>query len=212
MAAQYTQAPNPNPNPTLVQQTAGNTNIADILRRWGLSEVKDWMPTWHELGMYVVVTLILYLVGALMYYNDIQYNVKKYSQCYKDKNSVQSNGTFVADATNQRGDKLYTVKYNMGAKTFSVDCGCPEGVVSNTFPNIDVFNLTTQTVQTIDSKMCSCQNQLYNPTRDTIYYKGYPGIVRFMNTASLYKDPIEKQKKSDTTFFDFALNGEKGSI
>ena len=204
MADQYSPAP--------VQQTAGNTNLTDMLRRWGLSEVKDWLPSWHELGMYVVVTLILYLVGALIYYNDIQNKVKKTSQCYKDKNSVQSNGTFIADATNQRGDKLYNVKYNLGAKTFNVECGCPEGLVSNTFPNIDVFNLATQQVQTIDSKMCSCEKQLYNPTTDTIYYKGYPGVVRFMNTASLYTNAQDKQKKSDTSFFDIALNGEKGSI
>ncbi|NDB87111.1 MAG: hypothetical protein EB127_31160, partial [Alphaproteobacteria bacterium] len=200
------------PAPAPVQQTAGNTNITDMLRRWGLSEVKDWFPSWHELGMYVVVTLILYLVGALMYYNDIQNKVKKTSQCYKDKNSVKSNGTFVADATNQRGDKLYSVKYNMGAKTYSVECGCPEGLVSNTFPNIDVFNLSTQSVQTIDNKMCSCEKQLYNPASDTIYYKGYPGIVRFMNTASLYTNAEDKQKKSDTAFFDIALNGDKSSI
>jgi hypothetical protein len=206
MAAQHNSALYP------VQQISDNTNLSETLRSWGLSELKDWMPSWHELGMYVVVTLILYLVGSLMYYNSIQDKVKKTSQCYKDKNSVQSNGTFVADATNQRGDKLYSVKYNLGAKAFSVDCSCPEGLVSNTFPNIDVFNLSTQSVQTIDSKMCSCDKQLYNPTTDTIYYKGYPGVVRFMNTASLYTSQQDKQKKSDTSFFDIALNGDKSTL
>lgn len=173
---------------------------------WG-SLLSYWVPTARELFLYVVLLLVTYLFGALMYYNSIQMRVRKESVCYRDKSSSKSNDSFYATATNQNKDPLYKVGYNFGTKTYSVECACPEGKVANTFPNIDVFNLSTQTVQTIDSKMCSCDKQLYNPTTDTVYFTGYPGLVRFMNTASLYSSGEEKQKKSDTTFFDTALNG-----
>lgn len=142
-----------------------------------------------------------------MYYNNIQLRVKKESACYRDKTTTTQNGVFYATATNQHRDPMYKVGYNFGAKTFSVDCACAEGTVANTFPKVDVFNLSTQQVQTIDSQMCSCDKQLYNPTTDTVYFTGYPGVVRFMNTASLYSSGSDKQKLSDTTFFDTALNG-----
>jgi hypothetical protein len=142
-----------------------------------------------------------------MYYNDVQLRVKNNSQCYKDRNAAKSTDIYTVTATNQNRDPLYKVNYSFGAKSYDVQCACKEGPVANTFPNIDVYNIGTQTVQTIDNKMCSCDTQLYNPASDTMYFSGYPGLVRFMNTASLYTDPSTKQAKSDTTFFDTAING-----
>jgi len=166
-----------------------------------------WLPELRELFLYVVVILLLYLFGALMYYNNIQQRVKATSSCYKNNNSV-SNGSYVANAVDKNNHPLYNVSYNFPAKSYSVDCACTPGNVANTYPNIDVFNLATQTVQTIPNKMCSCDQQYYNPgTNDTIYFTGYPRVVRFMNTAALYANPTDKNAKADTTFFDTALNG-----
>lgn len=181
---------------------AAPTQVLDTMKDF----IDKWKPSLTEVILYVVVLFVIYLFGALMYYNNIQMRVKRESACYRDKTSATQNGVFYATATNQNRDPLYKVGYNFGAKTFSVDCACTEGSVANTFPSVDVFNLSTQQVQTIDSQMCSCEKQLYNPTTDTIYFTGYPGVVRFMNTASLYSGS-DKQKLSDTTFFDTALNG-----
>ena len=173
-----------------------------------MKSLKWWIPSAHEAILYFILVLLLYIFGSLMFYNSIQMNVKATSRCYKDKKSTLANGTFVANAVNQNNDKLYTVGYNFGAKSYNVQCACPEGKVTNTFPNIDVFDLNTQTVQTMDSKVCACDKQYFNPLAgDTIYYNGYPGVVRFMNTASLYNSQSDKTKKADTTFFDTALNG-----
>jgi hypothetical protein len=185
--------------------TAAATATTAAAKWW--TSLEEWKPTMTEFVLYVVIVLVLYIFGSLMYYNSIQMKVKNESACYRDKRLSTSDGSYYATATNQNNEALYKVGYNFGQKSYSVDCACTPGSVANTFPTVDVFNLNTQAVQTIESKMCSCDKQLYNPTSDSIYFSGYPGIVRFMNTASLYKNTTEKQAKSDTTFFDTALNG-----
>jgi hypothetical protein len=181
-----------------------NTSIA--MPKQSKLPLQWWLPDVRELFLYVVVVLLTYLFGALMYYNSIQRQVKRTSSCYQNNFSI-SNGSYFASAVNDKNKPLYKVGYNFPAKSYSVDCACTPGNIANTFPNIDVFNLATQTVQTIPNKMCSCDQQYYNPPTNTIYFTGYPGVVRFMNTSALYGTTTEKQAKADTTFFDTALNG-----
>jgi len=176
------------------------------LTKW-INELEWWLPSFNEALLYIVVALLLYIFGSLMYYNNIQLRVKQTSQCYKDKNSVTNNGSYYATAVNQNNDKLYNVNYDFGAKSYTIDCACNPGDVINTFPAFDIYNLATQKVNTVDHKLCSCDKQLYTLGSDSVYYTGYPGIVRFMNTAALYSDAKEKDAKADATFFDTALNG-----
>lgn len=164
-------------------------------------------PDIYELLVFVVFISAIYMISALYFYSSVQSRVKSESRCMRDKQSVSSNGVFTVTASNQRNEPLYTVGYNMSAKSYAVECSCPAGEVTNTYPNIDVFDLNTQQAHRIDSKVCACDKQYYSPNFDSIYYSGYPGVKRFMNTASLYSNSTDVQTKADSSFFDAALNG-----
>ena len=78
--------------------------------------------------------------------------------------------------------------------------------MTNTYPNIDVYNLNTRQAQRINSKVCSCDQQYYSPTTDSIYYAGYPGVTRFMRSASGLSTEADVNNKADTSFFEDAIN------
>ena len=94
----------------------------------------------------------------------------------------------------------------MPSKTYSVDCACKSGPVTNTYPNIDVYNLETRQTMRIPQKICNCDKQYYVPGYDSIYFSGYPGVTRFMNSASTIGNDSDVQTQADTSFFDAALN------
>jgi hypothetical protein len=170
--------------------------------------INSFKPTsFTEVLLFGVSLISVYLIGVLLFYNSVQMSVKKTSRCYRDKQAVTSSGTFTATATNQRNEPLYTVGYNMASKSFSVDCACPAGSVANTYPNIDIYNISTQQANRIDNKMCSCDKQYYAPAYDSIYYTGYPGVTRFMNSAAQISDSSQVTSKADTSFFTDALYG-----
>ena len=168
-----------------------------------MNDLSWWTPSLHEFGMFVAVITTLFIIASLFHYNSVQVRVKKESRCLREKNSIKSNGIYVATAANKHNDPLYKVGYNMAAKSYSVECACKEGNVANTFPNINVYNLSTQTVQQIDQKLCSCEKQYLAPT-DSVYFSGYPGVVRFMNSAAS-KNGAKALQTSDVSFFDTAL-------
>ena len=151
----------------------------------------------------------IYIFFALIFYNKVQLDIKTKSQCYLARRAVTSTGTFTATGKNQQGSHLFTVGYDMPSKSYSLECACPEGPVTNTYPNVDVYNLQTQQAMRIPEKICSCDKQYYTPGYDTIYYSGYPGVTRFMNTASLVDEAADVQYQADTSFFDSALNPAK---
>lgn len=166
------------------------------------------MPVdFYEVGLFSVFIIALYLIFVLFFYDSVMNTVTQTSRCYRANQSANSNGVFTANASNQKGDSLYTVAYDMGAKTYNVECACPTGNVLNTYPKIDVYNLNTQQAQRIDKKMCSCDKQYYSPVMDSIYYSGYPGITRFMNSASILTTPEQVQSQADTSFFEDSLYG-----
>jgi len=162
-----------------------------------------------ELVLFGLFISAIYIIFALMFYNQVQLDIKTKSQCYLAKRAVTSTGTFTATAQNQQGSQLYRVGYDMPSKSYTVDCACPEGPVTNTYPNVDVYNLQTQQTMRLSEKICSCDKQYYTPGYDTIYYSGYPGVTRFMNTASLVDHAADVQYQADTSFFDSALNPAK---
>ena len=162
-----------------------------------------------EIVLFVLVLASIYIISALWFYNTVQLKIQNESQCYLAKQSVSNTGAYVATAKNENGNSLYTVTYNMPAKSFSVDCACSPGTVTNTFPNIDVYNLQTQQTMRIPNQICPCDKQYYVPGYDKIYYSGYPGITRFMNTASTVEKDEDIQTRADTSFFQSALNPKK---
>jgi len=169
--------------------------------------VQTMVPTFYESILFTVLMVSLYVLCLLFFYSTVELQVKTDSRCYRDMQSATSTGTYTATASNQRGEPLYAVSYNMGAKSFAVNCACPAGNVANTYPNIDVYNLNTQQAQRIDNKMCSCDKQYYSPSYDSIYFSGYPGVTRYMNSASTIASESDVKTKADTSFFQTALAG-----
>ena len=197
------QAPTP-PQTGIIGKAAAKASasletIYDILKPVSVS----------EMVLFLLVICAVYIISALWFYNTVQLQINNNSQCYLAKQAVSNTGAYIANATNENGNKLYTVTYNMPAKSFSVDCACKSGTVTNTFPNIDVYNLQTQQTMRIPQQICPCDKQYYVPGHDQIYYSGYPGITRFMNTASTIENAAEVQTKADTSFFQAALNPTK---
>jgi hypothetical protein len=162
-----------------------------------------------EIVLFVLVLTAIYIISALWFYNTVQLRINNESQCYLAKQSVSNTGSYIATATNENGNKLYKVVYNMPAKSFKVECACTPGNVTNTYPNIDVYNLQTQQTMRIANQICPCDKQYYVPGYDKIYYSGYPGITRFMNTASTIQNDEDVQTQADTSFFQAALNPTK---
>jgi hypothetical protein len=159
-----------------------------------------------EIVLFILLMTSIYVITALIFYNQIQLDINTKSQCYLSRKAVTSTGAFTATAQNGKGNSLYTVSYDMPSKSYSVDCSCPSGSVTNTYPNVDVYNLQTQKTMRITNKVCGCDKQYYTPGYDQIYFSGYPGVTRFMNTASLISETSNIQSEADTSFFQAALN------
>ena len=159
-----------------------------------------------EIVLFILLMTAIYIITALLFYNQVQIQIRTKSQCYLANKSVTSSGAFTATAQNSKGSPLYTVSYSMPSKSFEVDCACPTGNVTNTFPDVDVYNLKTQKAMRLPHQICACDKQYYVPGYDSMYYSGYPGVTRFMNTASTISDPSKIQKEADTSFFQAALN------
>ena len=150
------------------------------------------LPTWPEFFTFFVMFILLLVMFALFHNNSIQKDVRKQSRCARAKEIGRTAGQYVVKAFNKNNQELYQVGYDLSTREVTVDCACPQGKVSNTFKNIPIYNLNTQTTQKINEKSCACDQSYYRPN-DTIYYKGYPGLVSFMNSQ-------------DTSFFKAALD------
>ena len=176
--------------------------------RGGLKSVYDLLKpvSISEVILFILLLTAIYILTALTFYNDIQLKINTSSQCYLAKKAITSTGAFIGTAQNGTGNPLYRVSYDMPSKTYSVDCACKSGPVTNTYENIDVYNLETRQTMRIPQKICKCDKQYYVPGYDSIYFSGYPGVTRFMNSASTIGNASDVQTQADTSFFDAALN------
>lgn len=138
-----------------------------------------------EIILYIAVITIVIILIRLFHYNSIERKVKLTSRCLREQTKGQRSGRFSVTAANQYNKPMYKVTYDMNAKSYSVDCACKQGNVINNFQNIPVYDLRdpSNPMKTIGSKMCQCENELVSNSR--VYYNGYPGLIRFMNS----KDP-----------------------
>ena len=182
-----------------ISDKIGLQNIFDVLRPVSLTEIV----------LFILLMTAIYVITALIFYNQVQLDINTKSQCYLSRKAVTSTGAFTAVAQNEKGNALYSVAYDMPSRSYNLECACPEGPVTNTYPNIDVFNLQTQKTMRINNKVCGCDKQYYTPGYDNIYFSGYPGVTRFMNTASLISETSNIQSQADTSFFQSALNPNK---
>jgi len=183
------------------------TNVTNVTKG-GISSIYDVLKpvSVSEIVLFILLMTAIYILTALIFYNQIQLKINTESQCYLASKAITSTGTFTATAQNANGSPLYTVGYNIPSKSYSLECACPKGSITNTFPNVDVYDLKTQQATRIGNQVCGCDKQYYTPGYDSIYYSGYPGVTRFMNTASLVSKPSDLQSQADTSFFESSLN------
>jgi hypothetical protein len=154
-----------------------------------------WIPSLHEMFLYIIVLLVLYLFGSLVYYNEIQMRVTKESACYRDKQSVLRDGTYTVTAKDKSNNSLYRVEYNLAAKQYTLQPACTKGNVVNTFKDIPVYDLQKNSKGIAELTM-SCDRALETDNVDDVYYVGHPGLVRFMNSVK------DTPNTPNTSFFE----------
>ena len=151
------------------------------------------MPSLAEVAIFMFIFITMIILLRLYHYSSAKRLVYKNSRCYKNKQRGSLGGKYIVSAVNANNEKLYDVAYDIPAKQFQVSCECEPGKVVNTFKDIYVYNLSTNSSEKINTKICQCKNDLKSDGHT--YYQGYPGIVRYMNS-----------KGKDTTFFTTDLN------
>ena len=167
------------------------------MEKYDITNIKWWQPSnWQEVAIFILAIFLTYWVVQIYQYNTVQNELIKNSRCYKNKHAVTAGVQYVT-AKNADNKPLYTVGYNLTSKQTSIDCGCKDGTVMNKF-SIPVYDLSTNSVSVVD-KQCACDSPLLSASAN-IYYDGYPGLIRFMNTASVSKN-IQNDPTIDTSFF-----------
>lgn len=150
-----------------------------------------WMPSLSEFITFVVLMSVLFLMVVFFHYSAIQKQVKMTSRCYSAKQKALVGGKYLVTANNQQNQPVYRVGYDLGAKSYTVDCACNPGNTPVTIPSIKVFNMRSMNDDYVKDKICQCDQYVYNPG-DQLNYSGYPAIVRYMNTndASFFTNKL----------------------
>ena len=173
----------------------GNDNltiISDIL-----DEIYDIFTSPYYIGEFLLnlfFVILVIIITVIIYWDTINNMVSSKSRCKRQLNIINNtNGEYLINARDKNNNKLFNISYNISAKSTNVECDCNEGDVVNTFENINVRNLRTNTDTTIN-KTCSC-DKYYDTGAGglEILYDGEPGIIRYMNT-------------NDNEFFINAMN------
>jgi len=176
----------------------------DILKykvsQFNLTSIGWWIPSGHEIFIFLISIILLFILVMLFHYNSIQNRVKKESRCLRENKEKTASGVYTVTATNSRNKPLYRVGYNLGAKQYSLECACNPGDVVNTFKNIHVYDMHTNSVQTVTEKQCQCDSYLMDDASGQVYYTGYPGLVQFMNSTTQLSSS-DLQKEANVSFF-----------
>lgn len=138
-----------------------------------------------EVFLYLAVVTVIVILIRLFHYNSVERKVKLTSRCLRELTTGQRSGSYYVTASNQYNYPMYKVTYDMNAKSYTLDCACKQGNVVNNFQNIPVYDMRdpSNPIKNVSSKICQCENEL--TTNSRVYYTGYPGLIRFMNS----KDP-----------------------
>jgi len=158
-----------------------------------------WIPSLHEIAIFVFAVFLTYWVIQIYQYNTVETKIIQESRCYKNKHAIKAGGIQYATATNAQNQPLYSVGYNLSGKQVNISCACNEGDIVNTFKNIPVYDFTNNSITITPAKQCSCDSDLLSASPN-VYFNGYPGIVKFMNTASVSKN-VGHDPNIDTSFF-----------
>lgn len=184
------------PNTTLTPIQAARDKITTIFD-W-IKEKFGGFLTWSEFFLFAFLVILFIVWIILIHYTVVQGQVKQ-SRCYLNQHDYTKGSLYKVEAYDNKDTKLYSVTYDFNAKNYIHSCECPAGNVANNW-TIPVFDIKSGSIEKEKlKKLCNC-NKSYDSA--TEYYKGAPGLVRFMNSA--YSDNTTNYSKTDTTFFDKA--------
>ena len=158
-----------------------------------LDEIFEIFTSTYYLSEFFINIFFIFLVliiTIIIYWDNINRKVSENSRCKKQIDIYdKSKGVYLIEANDKNKNKLFDIKYILGAKRNSVECKCAEGDVVNNFTDIRIRDLKNNRTINNFSKTCSCDRFYDIGVGNEIIYSGDPGIVRYMDT-------------SDTTFFD----------
>ena len=176
-------------------------DAGSITGRFEFTKLQWWIPTFKELALFILAIFLTYWVIQIYQYNNVETKIVKESRCYRDKHAVKAGGTEYVTATNAQNLPLYRVGYNLSGKQMTLECACNQGDIVNTFKNIPVYNLSNNSISRGNEKQCNCDSDLLSESQN-IYFTGYPGIVKFMNTAAgSSSNDLTNDPSIDTTYF-----------
>jgi hypothetical protein len=178
--------------------TTSGTN-AGAVGAFDITNPSWWIPSTHEIAIFVLAVFLTYWVIQIYQYNTVETKIIQESRCYKNKHAIKAGGVQYATATNAQNAPLYTVGYNLSGNQVSLECACKNGDIVNNFKNIPMYDFTNNSVTNTASKQCNCDTDLFSASPN-VYFTGYPGIVKFMNTASVSKNVMNDQN-IDTSYF-----------
>lgn len=173
----------------------------------GLSWIKEIFGgflSWSEFFLFAFLVVLFIIWIVLIHYTTVQGQVKQ-SRCYLDQHNYTKGSLYKVEAYDNKNVPLYSVTYDFNAKNYVHSCECPTGNVANNW-QLPVFDIKSGSVEKEPlKKLCNC-NKSYD--KSTEYYKGAPGLVRFMNSASVdtaAPEGVRTYLKTDTSFFDKAF-------
>jgi len=139
-----------------------------------------WIPSKGEAFVYLIVIVLLFVWAQLVQYTIVNRAVRKESRCYKQKRDYLRGGVYSVEARDTLDRSMYKIDYDLVNKSYKHACSCKDGDYANTF-HIKAFNMNTKKTENLE-KSCMCDADF--KTTPDVTYKGYPGLVRYMQDGS----------------------------
>lgn len=154
------------------------TVLQDILNNMK-KLVLSWLPVdFTEVILFIVTIVIIVVMVNLFHYSSINRRMRNTSRCYREKNeSIVGKGIYKVTAVSTIGDEIYEVTYDIESRTYNIVQKCEEGTIQNKVM-IRVYDLNRRTVDKVEKIFLSNKN--YELNIKAPYFKGDPGLVRFM--------------------------------
>jgi len=174
-----------------------SNEFIDVLKKVGGWIIHQLPSDLTEILLFSITIGLIIIIASLIHYTRINSRVQSESRCYRDKNeSNLEYGVYKVSAYSPDGIELYDVTYDIGAKQYTIKQKCKEGTVQNKI-SIRVYDLGRKQIDRMD-RIFECDKD-YNMRNINLYYRGDPGLVRFM-------------EYSNTEFFEKAMGGYQSKI
>lgn len=141
----------------------------------------SWIPiSFSEAFLFIITVTLVIIVVNLFHHTAIQRKIKQESRCYRDALVSRPNvGVYTVKGYSMtRGNEIFEVVYDLGAKTFTVNQKCTTGNMQNRV-KIPVFSLQTYTMEEME-KVFLCEENFDLDNGVNVIYRGHPELVRFM--------------------------------